>query len=357
MSPYPPAVRLIVMAVFVGIGLLSGTANIVLSGARGQPVDAAGVMGHALFVWLLFGVLALLVLWTARRFPLEPGRIARHLPAHLATLVGMSFTHTTVYTIVMTTVVKGAPGLAAPANLLGNLRADVFVYALVVGIYYLYAYAVRYRERERAAADLELRSSQLEAALARARLDALTAQLQPHFLFNTLNSISTLILKQENEPARRMLHRLADLLRATLAATGEQMVTLQRELELVQRYFDIEAVRFPDRLRPSIRVAPDLLQARVPALLLQPLVENAIRHGVAAVPTAGRVEVRATRLNGTLRIEVCDDGLGPADAAGAEGVGLANTRQRLAQLYGERGLLSLERSALGGAVTRVEIPL
>jgi signal transduction histidine kinase len=358
MTGYPIARARPVIAIFAAAGLLSGTANVVFSRARGQSVPAADSLAHALLVWLLFGALAFIGLWTARRFPLEPPRVVRHLPAHLAALLVISFSHTLVYTAVMGIVRDDkASLLPAPAALLGNLRGDVFIYALVTGAYYLYAYRVRYRERERAAHELAVRSADLEAALATARLDTLRSQLQPHFLFNTLNSVSTLILKAEPERAVRMLNRLADLLRASLATGDGQLVTLRQEMDLVQRYLDIEAERFPDRLRASISVAPDVAETPVPVLVLQPLVENAVRHGIAAAAESGTISIRATRDREWLRLEVRDDGAGPGDAGRQEGIGLANTRERLHRLYGPKARLTLSPAIGGGAIATVEIPL
>ncbi len=331
------------LAIFVAVAVVSATSQQLLTGARGGVSGFPAVLSHALFVWLLYAALSPLVFWTARRFPLDPARAARHLPAHLLALGTMSVAHTVVYLAVMTGFADGDSRFADALrhNLVRNLRADVFVYALIVGAYYLYTGAVRTRERER--------------ALTTARLEALQAQLQPHFLFNTLNSISTLVMQNEREQAVRMLNRLADLLRATLTRTQDQTVLLRDEIELVQRYLDIETVRFRDRLCATISVPPDLMDVRVPVLVLQPLAENAVRHGIAADERAGRVEIRATRENGTLYLEVRDDGPGPPQHP-AEGVGLANTRERLRQLYGERGRLRLEHGANGGAVSTVEIP-
>ncbi len=326
--------------------------------ARDDRTAFRAVAWSAGLVFLLYGVVVLAAallrveqpslgdpqLWTARRFPLVPAFAPRYVPVHVLTLCAMSITHTIAYLAVMTRVADGASAFANAVrlNAVSNLRADVFVYAIVVGTYYLYAGAVRNRERER--------------ALTTARLEALQAQLQPHFLFNTLNSISTLVMQNEREQAVRMLNRLADLLRATLARTQDQTVLLRDEIELLKRYLDIETVRFQDRLRATISVPPELLDMRVPVLVLQPLVENAVRHGIAGSEHATRVEIRATRENGTLRLEVHDDGPGPAAHFG-EGIGLTNTRARLRQLYGERGRLRLEHATTGGAVSTVEIPL
>lgn len=333
-----------VLAAFAVAGIVGAVTRIAFEGVGGEPGDAAAALSHGLFVWLLFGVLSPIALAAARRFPLRRERLLQHLPVHGLALVAMSVTHTVVYGAVMQMMARSDPSMLAylRANAVRNVRSDVIVYALIVGAYYLYAYALRDREREH--------------ALTAARLDALTLQLQPHFLFNTLNSISTMVLKGDRDGALRMVSRLADLLRATLASPARQTAPLADELELVRRYLDIEAVRFSDRLRPIIDVQPDTMTALVPVLMMQTLVENAIRHGVAADPGAGALAIRASRMNGALCIEVTDDGPGPPQQL-TEHVGLSNVRSRLHELYGDRARLTIGTGPAGGGLARLELPL
>jgi LytS/YehU family sensor histidine kinase len=206
----------------------------------------------------------------------------------------------------------------------------------------------------------EVREAQLETRLAHARLEALKMQLHPHFLFNTLNAVSVLVRKGENRAAVRMIAGLSDLLRLALDRSGAQEVTLEEEMHFLDRYLTIEKIRFGDRLRVSVDVPRDALDARVPNLVLQPLVENAIRHGIAPVPGAGRLDIRADVHGKTLRLRVLDDGAGvdgapPASAGG--GVGLRNTRERLRQLYGDRFRLELLPGRGRGTEAVLEIPL
>jgi sensor histidine kinase YesM len=214
------------------------------------------------------------------------------------------------------------------------------------------AHALNYHRlsRERA-----LRTSQLEARLAQAQLQLLKMQLHPHFLFNTLNSISALI-HHDVELADRMVARLGDLLRLALQHFGAEEVPLRQELEFVLSYLEIEQARLGPRLRFQLDVEEGAAEALVPTFLLQPLVENAIRHGVAARPLGGRVEVRARREASRLSLEVRDTGPGPAPGEPAEGVGLSNTRARLGRLYGEEYQFELAGGPGGGAVVRVVIP-
>lgn len=200
----------------------------------------------------------------------------------------------------------------------------------------------------------------LEARLARAQLESLELQLHPHFLFNTLNAITALIAK-EPRSAERIVTGLSELLRFSLNRAGEQEVTLERELDLLGRYIEIQQVRFPDRLRVELDVDPAVLSAMVPSMILQPLVENAIRHGIAPRAAGGRVDVRAVRDGDTLRLQVTDDGLGArapgsGRGRGQDGVGLGNTRARLQHLYGERQEMHAGPGISGGYVVSIVIP-
>jgi LytS/YehU family sensor histidine kinase len=205
----------------------------------------------------------------------------------------------------------------------------------------------------------ELNAAQLRTQLAQAQLEALKMQLQPHFLFNTLHSISAL-LNKDVEGARTMITRLGDFLRLTLENSGAQEVPLQQEIEFLNGYLEIERIRFQDRLTTNVDIDPAVLDVRVPNLILQPIVENAMRHAVATNPKAGRIEIVATARNGMLRIEVRDNGpglpLAPATSALKHGVGLANTRARLERLYGSNHRFELANRPAGGFIVTLEIP-
>jgi two-component system LytT family sensor kinase len=185
-------------------------------------------------------------------------------------------------------------------------------------------------------------------------------QVHPHFLFNTLHSISAL-LNRDTEAARQMIARLGDFLRLTLENSGTQEVTLQREIEFLQSYLEIEHIRFQDRMTTLVEVEPHALDVQVPNLILQPIVENAIRHGIAPRSTPGRIEIRAEHKNSMLRIQVRDNGPGlPVNRSAVnlfkEGLGLANTRARLQHLYGAAHRFELANDPEGGLVVTLEIP-
>jgi len=210
-------------------------------------------------------------------------------------------------------------------------------------------YYRKYRERE-------LRTAELEKRLVQAKLQTLQMQLNPHFLFNTLHSISSLMHK-DVEAADKMITRLGDLLRAALAGADTQEVTLRQELNLLQLYLSIEQIRFGNRLSVKMEIAPDTLEAQVPNLILQPLVENAIRHGIEPRARPGCIELRSQRQDSRLALVVSDNGAGiSGNGAVKEGVGLSNTRARLRELYGETHRFELVGGPAGGMRVEVSIP-
>ena len=234
-----------------------------------------------------------------------------------------------------------------------NFSEGIGIYLLIALTSYAFTYYRRYREGQ-------LRTLQLEAQLSQAQLQALKMQLQPHFLFNTLHSISAL-LNKDTESARKMITRLGDFLRLTLENSGSQEVTLQQEMEFLSCYLEIERIRFQNRLVTRVDVAQQTLVAKVPNLILQPIVENAIRHGIATRSTPGLIEIEAKQRNGTLRIQVRDNGPGlskhrNSDILFKKGLGLANTETRLERLYGAAHLFDLSNNPDGGLIVTLEIP-
>src|SRR5262249_32449588 len=214
------------------------------------------------------------------------------------------------------------------------LNNNIFFYWAILAVAHVLNYYRQLRQRE-------LLSSQLEAKLAQTQLQILKMQLHPHFLFNTLNAISALI-HQDVELADRMIARLGDLLRATLENANQQEVPLKQELDMIQPYLEIEKARLGPRLTVDMKIDPAVMDARVRILILQPLVENAIRHGIAPRAEPGRIAIEARGDNGTLRLAVIDDGPGlPNTAPPTAGIGLTNTRARLEKLYGANQLLEL----------------
>ena len=287
--------------------------------------------------WLILGALTPLVYWLARSYPIRPPLRARNILAHvggaLALCVGWS-TAGAVTRWVLGIGPSDAPRMAYLTGwLLTTIPWGTFMYFTTLGCMYAFAYFVEAKEREAQAA-------RLAAQIAQAKLGALQMQLHPHFLFNSLNAITVLVRDQDTAAAGRMLSLLSDVLRQVLRTDQSHEVSLADELNFLERYLAIEQVRFSDRLRVAMKVDDALKDAAVPPFLLQPLVENALRHGIARRDDAGRVEISARRVGDDLVLEVRDDGpgvdalRGPSD--GSNGVGLSNVRERLTTMYGAR---------------------
>jgi sensor histidine kinase YesM len=234
--------------------------------------------------------------------------------------------------------------------LVSDIHSGLLVYWLIIAIYQGIDYYRKF-------IDKELRASQLEARLVTAQLDALRMQLHPHFLFNTLNSVSVL-MRRDADQAERMLVQLSSLLRVTLARNAAHEVQLRQELDILEAYLEIERIRFQDRLTVRMHIDPPALDALVPQLFFQPLVENAIRHGIATRESGGEIDIQAECRNGVVRLEVRDNGPG-LTARGdqlVEGIGLSNTRSRLAYLYGTASSLSIRNGEDGGLIVAATVP-
>ncbi|MGA2597514.1 MAG: histidine kinase [Bryobacteraceae bacterium] len=324
-------------------------------------------LSHYLSSWLIgvyiWFLLTPFILWLGRRFSFEGKHKIRRIALHLVLSVAIALFQLSFESLILrwfglfpAIMVNFAATLIF--LLIIGFHNSVLTYWTILGIQYGFSWYGRYQERKQEALRLELRSSELQSQLMQARLSALNMQLQPHFLFNTLNTIMVLIRQQKSREAEEMLGRLGDLLRCVLEDVDAQEVPLRRELEYLELYLSIEQVRFQDRLRVAIDVDPEARDAMAPYMGLQPIVENAIRHGIGRSSTAGNIRIRACRVKGSLEIKVEDDGPGPGLENGARtrGIGLANTRARLKQLYGDAGRFTLEAGNPGGAVATMIVP-
>lgn len=294
----------------------------------------------------------------ARRHRFESGGWRRALPVHLAASLAVAAANSGVLALF---VHAQSPGESFGAVLLKlaemRMNWSVFTYWFFLAFYLAVEHAQTAGARALQASEATLRASQLEAELAHARLAALERQLHPHFLFNALNSISGLV-PDEPRAAQKMIGALAELLRATLAG-GEHDTPLRRELELLDRYLAIERARFGERLRVEVRAEPEALDARIPTLLLQPLVENAVLHGIQPALEGGTVRVTAGREGEWLRLEVSDDGVGLAPGfaeRAAERVGLVNTRERLRKRFGAAHAFTIGAEAPRGTRVSIRLP-
>jgi len=315
---------------------------------------------HYLISWLTGVWLSALftpgVFWLARKFPFRQDNWLRLGGLHLVFSLCFAVSHIGFHSLILPAT--GAfphimPTVAAAFVVLTVLgfHAALITYWVLLGIRYAIDYYHSLQERERETLRLKLHASELRGQLANAHLNTLKAQLQPHFLFNTLNAIMVLVRKQQTRDAEQMIALLSDLLRRVLEDVDAQEVSLRRELENLQLYLSIEQVRFQDRLRLTISAAPGVLDAAVPHIGLQPIVENAIRHGIGRRSSAGRIDIEAYRRGDSLFVTVRDDGPGLQPNTNSQGIGLSNTRARLAQLYGAAGELSIVNGDPGAIVT------
>jgi len=308
--------------------------------------------------WYACGLLSVGVFWFCGRNRLEPGRTGRWLAIHMAA----SLVFCSADAVLTAWLVAGESSVMFPGKILtfsylmrtASLHycvLNIIMYWFVVFAHLGWHYYQRYRERE-------VQTVQLQRELVQARLNALRMQLNPHFLFNTLHAVSALI-HENPEAADRVVARLSELLRLSLDQSKPQEVPLSEEVAFLDRYLDIEQIRFADRLKITKDIDPTTQQALVPYLILQPLVENAIRHGIEPREELGQLGIRASKSNGRLELRITDNGAGlPAKAmpAACEGIGLANTCSRLRHLYGDDFRFELAEANGGGLEARIDIP-
>jgi two-component system, LytTR family, sensor kinase len=337
---------ILIFGVWTLLGALS-TVRVVLGYAySGAAVSWQRAAVLAFADWYTWALLTPTIAWLARRFSIERRSWLRSLLMHLPASLFFSILKIVIESRLLQWFDP------APAQLYSvQFPSTLFTYYAILGAIYAFDYYGKYRAHE-------LKASQLQAQLAQAQLQALKLQLHPHFLFNTLHAISSL-MRRDIEAAERMITRLSDLLRLTLENVGAQETSLRQELEFLERYLEIEQTRFRDRLHVKMEIEPEALDARVPNLILQPLVENAVRHGIAPHAAPGLIEISARLKENKLELQVSDNGAGLPDARRAqikEGVGLANTRARLDQLYGADYFFDLSNRDKGGLVVNLTIP-
>lgn len=388
LTPDRPSTRLsraelfVIFAFWTFMALLTAVGGLLDPRGRSpQPVVASGPIAYAFLQYYIWALLTPLIFWLGARYGLERSnwgiRIALYLAIGILLAVFVDGVLAWLRLEFLTPMRRGfgGPGGGGRGGFgpgwspwLGVRRVffldDLLIYAGVLAAAFARDYFLRYRARQQEAillhaqaAELQAHAARLQAQLAEARLSALRTQIDPHFLFNTLNAVSTLV-ERDPRGVRRMIARLSELLRYSLERSAEQEVPLADEVRFLERYLEIMQIRFQGRLDIETRVSPDVLDALVPSLVLQPLVENAFKHGLGRLPpgTRGRIEIDA-RLDGDdVRLTVADNGVGlPRDAL-REGVGLRNTRARLEQLYGADQSLTLRPRADGGAVAEVTLP-
>ena len=357
--PTRPGARLIVgvCLAWAFLGLVWGAQTTMGAILRGVAPVPLGTALRTTFIQTLPWIpVTLAAVALAMRFPLSRTEWKRHLVPHLIAVPVLAFVANVLVVAgywLSAGMYNGFGALLGQGLLWGtiNLHIALLIYAMVVAT----TQAVLYYQRTRAR---ELQLARIEGQLARARLQALNAQIRPHFLFNTLHTIGQLWRSGRSDDADAVLDQLGSLFSRVQMSTSKLEVPLAEELELVESYLAIEEARFRDRLRTTVDARAAAMSCLVPPLILQPLVENAIRHGVSAISSAGRVGVSAALVNGHLMLTVTDDGpgIGARTSQPGSGTGLRNTRERLAQLYGAAGDLRIESAATGGTTVIVQIP-
>jgi hypothetical protein len=344
-----------IFGIWTLLGLFDSAQTYISYAARGSPLTWPQAIEFGLALWYGWAVLSIFIYRFTRRYPIGHQTWPERLVLHMAASVFFALAKLCMDYPVIELFYCPRPGLTPFPDffriaLLGHFHPYVLIYWAIVGVWHAKEYYLQYRDREQ-------QSAHLERLLSRARLHLLKSQIHPHFLFNTLNAIATL-LHRDVDQADRMIVRLGELLRAAMDNYDSHEVSLRQELNFTRAYFEIEQIRFGNSLEIDMVVEDAALESQVPFLVLQPLVENAIRHGVAPNGHSGRVLIRAELQGKNLRLSVEDSGSGktlPQDFK--ERIGLSNTRARLNQLYGDDHQLELSRSPLGGLAVIIEIPL
>jgi signal transduction histidine kinase len=325
-----------------------------------QPTFPSAPVALAFAESLVWAVVTVVIFFLGRRWFSAPDRRWTQVAALVATGLAVSI----VVDLALDLIRAALLGTPQRHNVFNDpLRAvthlwflrEMIVYAGIVAAGLARDYSLRYRARQDEATRLQSETAQLRAQLAEARLSALRSQIDPHFLFNTLNAVSALV-ERDPRGVRRMIARLSELLRHSLEGAGAAEVTLRKEVEFVDRYLEIMRIRFQGSLEVETDVDAEVMDALVPNLILQPLVENAVKHGVGRMKEGGLIRIHAFRENGRVVLSVRDNGPGLGTAAPREGVGVRNTRQRLEQLYGQAQALTLGPVDGGGVEARVTLP-
>jgi len=342
------------VALWTLVGLAFASQVYLQSNLLGHSITWAEATRDSLEEWYVYGILSIPVVWLARRLSLEGGYRWQTSAIHLGAALLFSFAYVLLGALVGEVDSRVIGESATYSEIFQPLLVRTFpynllIYGVIVAVSHALDYYRKYHERT-------VQTLELEKHLTEARLQALLHQLKPHFLFNTLNGIASL-MHTDVDAADRMLVRLSELLRITMSQTGAPQTTLRDEIAFLERYLDIEKIRFHNRLDVTIAIDEEVIDAQVPSLILQPMVENAMRHGIEPNARTGRIELRGARQEGNLVLTVSDNGAGlPAEGPNREGIGVANTRARLAELYGAQQKFELVNRPEGGLCVRITIP-
>lgn len=346
-----------IASIWFGFGLVDAAQTVFVMRKEGMHHVWAKLFAATVFFWLPWALATEPILRLGRRFPLAGSKRFVNWIAHLAACaaIGLLFTAWTTWLARFFNLYGNASATGPFAQLwfdkfLSGILSSLVLYAGVLAV----SYFVDSRAR---LAHQQTETARLNEQLSKAQLEALRRQIEPHFLFNTLNAVSGLVRAGSYEAAVTMIAGLSDFLRHTLKGPARQQVSLREEMEFAQTYLNIQQVRFVGRLRLTVDVPLELYQAEVPSLILQPIVENAVKHGIAKRVQGGSIRITASRRDGILTLAVCNDGpsLSPADLAGS-GIGSTNVRTRLHSLYGDAFEFIMRNGEGGGVEVSVSFP-
>ena len=364
--PSPPAIRRLskYWLAWTIAGLFYISQDFITRLSRNESIPWRSVVIGWMAAMYICAAFTPAIMWLGRRWPLNDGNRWRPMALHFAASVVFSLISAALEVPVLLALdmLPASWGRMSFATAFWSLvpydlHGGILRYWAVIALQALFRLNQEARRREREALELKIQSSQLSEQLTSSQLSALKMQLHPHFLFNTLSAIMVLVRGQKGRQAEMMLSRLSDLLRHTLDNVETQEVPLWRELDFLRLYLSIEQVRFEDRLRVRIDAGPEVSDALVPHLALQPIVENAVLHGLGQSEEPVLIHVSASRVNGQLQLMVADDGPGFATPVSEEkGIGLANTRNRLERLYGAEATFSAENRSPQGVQVKMCLP-
>jgi two-component system, LytTR family, sensor kinase len=346
-----------IVSLWLGFGLVDATQTVFVMRSQGMHHAWGTLFFTSVAGWVVWALATPLIMRLGRRFPpVKPGSIVTWL-AHLAACaaIGLTFSAwTSALDFLLNPYAYASPSKSFAHLWLSNFSNGILAFLLLYAAVLAVNYALDSRAR---LAYQQTETARLNEQLSKAQLDALRRQIEPHFLFNTLNAVTGLVREGRNETAVSMIAELSDFMRRVLSDSSRQEVPLGEEMEFAQRYLEIQKVRFAERLQLSVDVPSELLLAQVPALILQPIVENAVKHGIAKRAQGGKIHIAAFRSNGALTLSVYNDGPGlPVSSETVQpGIGISNMRTRLHSLYGDAFALNLENHASGGEPGGVEV--
>ena len=366
LRPFSPTIRrwLTYFLAWTGAGLFYITQDFLLQLSRSESIPWRNIVIGWMAAMYFCALFTPAILWLGRLWPVDDAYRRRHIVLHLGASIAFALVSTALEVPVLVPLgvlpaVKGPTSIATDFWILlrYDLHGSIIRYWAVVGLQALFRLNREARRREREALELKVHSAQLAEQLISSQLSALKMQMHPHFLFNTLGAIMVLVRQHKGREAETMLNRLSDLLRHTLDNVEAQEVPLWRELDFLRLYLSIEQVRFEDRLRVRIDAGPEVADALVPHMALQPIVENAIRHGLGQSEEPVLIHVSVSKTDGRLTLTVTDDGPGcPTPVFGEKGIGLSNTRSRLQRLYGAEATFLAENRIPRGVQVAMTFP-